>query len=1058
MKLTLKSGVVSAVRAAVWTALASCVLSACGGKIAEDGPSGADDPRTGHTALAIFSPTQSTLTVSGIFRQAKWGKNVLTAVLVPDTTFFAANTGTIATMAANGYALMDVDIDTSTGQRLYSAVFESSVPSTQYWELSPTDFESKVTALAGAGLHIVSLHTYVSTGGTLLYSGVFQPGPDAQLFPGSMPWSTFTSTIDSNAASGYYLTNLAVYVSAGQEQFLGVWRYHPESTMRSAFWVSEWNSFAKEDELQNASGMRLVTMAHWEFNGDRKYGGVWLEGNDTYGVVAATDAAVYQRKVGELASAGNVPIRIMIEHGYEPPIGLASAFNDEFDPEVVGYGYAISEKGALTAKGAFGYARAPWEPSSNFPNGPMEYATRMDVASVTKAVASTSIFKLLEGSTRTCTSGSCNASNFSLNTPIGSVLTAYTFGQYVNQVTVGMLVDMTSNLYEGACDTVDSTNLTGYLACVLGTCTRAYPQATSGCAPPSGQYNYNGADPTVLRAIIETLSGKTFEQYANDALFVPAGINNGSLAATDLSNANCNPSLTPSVTQPLYYATGSNNTHATGLMEVNNRARSLKVCGAGAMQAGVWQLDLFARGLMTGINGAAPFLTTTDRNTMLTAGMFGGPAAYPSMGQVFAKNGGFDMSSANQGMASAIVMARDINTQVSAIVNTQGTDLSTNVAINMPNPLVDGLVRMTSTPMALVSVRSRNNATFGDMCLNVSGGALADSTPDGGLVNVIQWTCGSPVANNMLFVQRDAGNGFFVLQSLSSGQCLNVAFGSNADGENIIQYACAGTSNELFSFVPTVSGYGHIVSQSSGKCIEVSGGSVFSGAAIVQDTCSTSEEQDFELQSNAPIDSGSPFGVPLLFWPADNGVNPSDWAPGSAKGQCASGQTVMGLSQALNQSHSDSILCETYPGSTGLFPQTSCHTLMFSAGVNPPANAPASWPNNASYPDWDPGYYKAQCAPNEYVAGVSQNLNGQVDGILCCAGGVAASSCENSTNAEVFYNSDSHSRQTAGGLDWDPGYYKGQCPGGWYVQGVSAVLSGTSQVAGAAHAVRCCSP
>ena len=78
-------------------------------------------------------------------------------------------------------------------------------------------------------------------------------------------------------------------------------------------------------------------MAHWEFNGNRKYGGVWLEGNDAYDVVAATDASVYARKVGELAAASpsKVPIRITMEHGYRPPVGLAAAFNDEFDAEAV---------------------------------------------------------------------------------------------------------------------------------------------------------------------------------------------------------------------------------------------------------------------------------------------------------------------------------------------------------------------------------------------------------------------------------------------------------------------------------------------------------------------------------------------------------------------------------------------------------------------------------------------------------------------------------------------------------------------------------------------------
>jgi hypothetical protein len=258
-----------------------------------------------------------------------------------------------------------------------------------------------------------------------------------------------------------------------------------------------------------------------------------------------------------------------------------------------------------------------------------------------------------------------------------------------------------------------------------------------------------------------------FEQYVHTALFVPSGINSASLAATDLANANCNPDLSKSNMQPLYYQSGAIKTNDTGIPETNDRPRGLKVCGAGAMQAAVWQLDLFARALMTGIQGGSPFLTTDDpddRDTMLRAGMFGGPSAYPGLGQVFAKNGGWPMCSeepnpagAQNGIVSGIVMARDINTQLAAIVNTQGTDPSTNLEPNPNAALINGLVRMHSTPLGVFSVRSRNNTNFGDMCLNVSRAALADFNPDGSLVNIIQWPCGSPVANNMLFVQLDTG-------------------------------------------------------------------------------------------------------------------------------------------------------------------------------------------------------------------------------------------------------------------------------------------------------------
>ncbi len=794
----------------------------------------------------------SSLKIGGIFKQPAPESSAKVVSLVPDASFFASD-GTIATMSRNGFTLVDVDIDTSTRQRSYSAVFQSDVAPTQYWELPPDKFADKVRTLEDQGQRLISLHTYVGTDGTLLYSGVFQAGPEAQRYPGDMSWDDFTHQIDKWAPEGYFLTNLAVFVKDGQERYLGVWRQRPGGANRAAFWVSGWNSFAKQIQWEEALGLHLTSMTHWQLGNQRKYGGVWLEASGREDVVAATDAEVFTRKTGELAAAspGMMPVRVSIDHDYQPPVGLAAAFADQLDPVAVGYSYAISEAGTLTAKGGIGYARAPWEPSGNYPGSPMSSTTRMDIASVTKAVAATAIFKLLEGSDKTCRSGRCNASNFALDTPITSILTGYRFGQYVDRVTVKMLVDMSSDLYESSCDGAHFKDLNGYAACVLASCTKGWPQpASGGCAPPSGQYHYNGADPTILRMIIEKLTGMTFEQYVHKALFVPSGVDNVSFGAASLANANCNPALASARTQPLYYRSGASKTKGFGIVEANDRARSLKVCGAGAMQASAAQLDVFTRAMMTGVQGMPPLLNAEDRTTMLSAGMFGGPATYPGLGRLFVKNGGFNMRD-DKGMIAGIVLAPDINTQLSGIVNTQGKEPSTQLAPEMPAALMDGLVRMHSMPLGVVSIKSRNNSRSGDMCLNVSGGALADSNADGSSVKIIQWTCGAPIDSNMLFVQLGIGDGDFLLRAAHSGHCLNVSGASRSDGAGIIQWTCDGAANEQFSFTPTTDGYGRIVNKNSGKCLDVSGGNASSGAAIVQNTCSSSPTQEFKLDTFA---------------------------------------------------------------------------------------------------------------------------------------------------------------------------------------------------------------
>src|SRR5262249_15064492 len=102
--------------------------------------------------------------------------------------------------------------------------------------------------------------------------------------------------------------------------------------------------------------------------------------------------------------------------------------------------------------------------------------------------------------------------------------------------------------------------------------------------------------------------------------------------------------------------------------------------------------------------------------------------------------------------------------------------------------------------------------------------------------------------------------------------------------------------------------------------------------------------------------------------------------------------------------------------------------------------------------DWDPYYYKGECAAGEYVAGISQSTSLQIQSILCCPGQVTHANCA----AKVFELQDGMEDHSVG--DWDPGYYKGSCgtTNGFprYVAGVSRDTSNT----GYPHAILCCSP
>ena len=158
-------------------------------------------------------------------------------------------------------------------------------------------------------------------------------------------------------------------------------------------------------------------------------------------------------------------------------------------------------------------------------------------------------------------------------------------------------------------------------------------------------------------------------------------------------------------------------------------------------------------------------------------------------------------------------------------------------------------------------------------------------------------------------------------------------------------------------------------------------------------------------------------GTPVIFWPQTSGYTGEpigDWMFHSFKGQCSPGQPVTGISAPTTENSAHAILCGNGPSYANTYPQDNgCHALAFD-----PLNNPVTWTDT----DWAPGFYKAECASNEYVAGVSQTSNavpgttaGQVDGILCCPGNVSANSC--TTETLLVQNSASYTPP-----DWDPGF------------------------------------
>lgn len=160
-----------------------------------------------------------------------------------------------------------------------------------------------------------------------------------------------------------------------------------------------------------------------------------------------------------------------------------------------------------------------------------------------------------------------------------------------------------------------------------------------------------------------------------------------------------------------------------------------------------------------------------------------------------------------------------------------------------------------------------------------------------------------------------------------------------------------------------------------------------------------------------------------------------DWAFGSYKAQCdyQAGIPLKGVAANKDGASSEAILCGDYvQGGTG----SQCYARSFENGDNVPGG----------YPDWDPGYTKGECGYMEVASGIAQSASRKLNTILCCAQLYNAD--HNSCTVETFGSSNSASYGS--GPDWAYSRYKGVCPVGKAVVGISRKSTG------AAHAILCC--
>lgn len=122
-------------------------------------------------------------------------------------------------------------------------------------------------------------------------------------------------------------------------------------------------------------------------------------------------------------------------------------------------------------------------------------------------------------------------------------------------------------------------------------------------------------------------------------------------------------------------------------------------------------------------------------------------------------------------------------------------------------------------------------------CADVTGASTANSAA------VIQYACAG--STNQQWRLQNLNNGYYQVVARHSERCMDVTSASTTAGAAVIQYTCGTGTNQQWQLSSVGSGYYNLVSRNSGMCLDVTGASTADHAAVIQYTCSGTTNQQW---------------------------------------------------------------------------------------------------------------------------------------------------------------------------------------------------------------------
>ncbi|MGF1603972.1 MAG: serine hydrolase [Thermosynechococcaceae cyanobacterium] len=194
---------------------------------------------------------------------------------------------------AQGYRVIDIEVDTLSGQPRYSAVWQYNTDK-RGWaslrNLTHEQFSQKWKSYRDQGYRLIDQEAY-SLDGQRRYAGVWVQNKE------NLPWVSFRNVDTNEFASkfntykeqGYRIIDIEAYPSGNTTQYSAIWIKESNSPgwaeyrdMSEASYAQKFKDFAKQ-------GYRVMDFESYRSNGQQQYAAIWVKNTNGRGWAARRD-------------------------------------------------------------------------------------------------------------------------------------------------------------------------------------------------------------------------------------------------------------------------------------------------------------------------------------------------------------------------------------------------------------------------------------------------------------------------------------------------------------------------------------------------------------------------------------------------------------------------------------------------------------------------------------------------------------------------------------------------------------------------------------------------